>query len=151
MSDTADEAEREWTRLARLLVGRDPDVSRFYLRTVVVLAFSQAVFTTALWALRDRGIPERNLYAFGTMLVLAGLGAAVYHSYRNCGVLVTVALVLAPLVGTLPVASLAEVQGLATGVLVVVGFGVWAGGVCYLLGRGLRRLRERILAWRRPG
>lgn len=144
MSDVADdETEREWPWLAQLLVGRDPELARVYLRGVVILLFSQAVFTTALWTLRDQ-IPVRNLYALGVTLVLMGVVGAVYASYRNGGLLVGVGLVVGPLAGTLPVAVLAEVEGLAGQALVVGGFGVWVGGVCYLFGEGLRRLRRRL-------
>jgi len=144
MSDAVNaDPEREWTWLDRLLVGRDPDLSRVYVRAAVILLVSQVLFSSALYTLRDR-IPVRNLVAFGTMLVLMGLVGAVYASYRNGGLLVCAGLVLGPLAGTLPVAMLADVEGLAGQALVVAGFGVWAATVCYLLGEGVRRLRARV-------
>jgi hypothetical protein len=136
--------ERERTDLDRLLVGQDWNLARFYLRLVVALALGQGLFTTVLWQLRGFGLPVQSLLAFATTLVLVGLLAAAYSSYRNGGVLVSLALTVAPLVGAVPVAVVAGVEGLTGQALVVGGFGIWAGGIAYLIGRGLRRLRERV-------
>lgn len=139
-----DDSERERTDLDRLLVGQDWDLSLFYLRLVVVLVLGQGLFTTVLWLLRGYGLPMQNLVAFATTLALVGLVAAAYSSYRNGGVLVSLALAVAPLAGALPVAAVADIEGLIGQALVVGGLGVWAGGIAFLLGRGVRRLRERI-------
>lgn len=138
-----EEPERERTDLDRLLVGQDWELARFYLRLVVVLVLGQGLFTTVLWLLRGYGLPMQNLVAFAATLALVGVVAAVYSSYRNGGLLVSLALAIAPLVGLLPVAVAADVEGLAGQALFAGGVGVWAGGLAFLLGRGLRRLRTR--------
>lgn len=137
----------ERTSLDRLLVGRDTAVASQHLRAVVALAVGQALFTTAIWALQDFGVPERNLVAFGAMIALVGLVGAVYNGYRNGGVLVSIAFAVAPLVGAVPAVVLQrgasdELVGTA---LVTGGLGVWSGLLGFLVGAGLYRLRLRFV------
>lgn len=144
-----EEDEGARTFLDCLLVGRDRTVARQHLRAVVALAVGQALFTTATWALQDYGVPERNLVAFGAMLALAGVVGALFNGYRNGGVLVSVALAVAPLIGAVPAVVLQQgvSDDLVGTALVVGGLGVWAGVVGFLVGAGLHRLRHRL----RPG
>lgn len=139
------EAEVERTAIDRLLVGRDRAVAHQHLRAAVALAVGQALFTTSIWALREYGVPERNLIAFGTMLALVGLAGAVYNGYRNGGVLVSAAIAVAPLVGAIPAVMLQYGAGddVVGGALVTGGLGVWSGVLAFLVGAGLYRLRHR--------
>lgn len=142
----AEEDEGARTALDRLLVGRDRTVARRHLRVVVALAVGQALFTTATWALQNYGVPERNLVAFGAMLALAGVVGALYNGYRNGGVLVSVALAVAPLIGAVPAVVLQQgaSDDLVGTALIVGGLGVWVGAGGFLIGAGLHRLRHSL-------
>lgn len=139
---------RDRSRVERLLIGRSDAVAGVYLRIAVALAVGQAVFTVALAVLVDQyGLLERNLLAFALTVVLAGLLAAIVNGARKGGLLVSISLAVAPLIGAVPVTLLrvgrVDESVVATGFM-VGGLGVWAGVLGFALGVAGTRVGDRI-------
>lgn len=149
----ADDAGETPTHI-HLLVGTDSTVVRQHLRAGVTLALGQAVFTTSLWIGVERyGLAERPLVAFALTLVLIGVGLAVGNGFRGGGLLLSVGLVLAPLVGAVPVTYLragAVGESLQATVFMIGGLGVWAGILGFIVGVGLRWLWNRVVGQPEP-
>lgn len=145
--------DRQRSRVEHLLVGREEAIARQHLRVAVSLAVGQALFTLVVWVLVERyGLAEQNLLAFAATVVIAGLVAAVANGVRNGGLLVSVALAVAPLVGAVPVTVIRTGgldEALVATALMVGGLGVWAGVLGFGLGVGAQLLGARIVERRR--
>lgn len=128
----------------RLVYGRDGERSRYWTKIAVVLLVISPAIMGTWWAAADVGVVSPGDLASGLVsvvvvaLLVSGPIAATIQAYRNDGVLVSIALAVAPVVG------LALFVGDALYVTILLGaYALVAGVVGFAVGAGARRMAGR--------